>query len=426
MAKELLKDVQVRNAQPKHSQKPYRLSDGGNLYLHVAASGVKSWQLRYRFNGKPQTATLGKWPAVSLAEARDKARGALKRVEQGEHLTLAKREAKAKRKADAANTFQLVAADWVKREARRRRWTPDYRLEVEASLRNHLSELNPLPVSKITASTVAPLLRAVERRAPHMLAKIRPRLDAIFDFATEIGAILGNPLPRVRSAKIERRHFPAVTDLSGLGEILRAARASDPCKGVQRAHVLLVFTAQRVSEVVGATWPEFDLSAGIWSIPRARMKRKDEQRGPHLVPVPPGLLAMLKEWREADGEAAQMVCPAPRNEKTSITPEAVEKSYRDALHLGGKHSPHSWRSAFSTVCREAGKDGDSVEAQLDHVVGNKIASAYDRSKRLHLRRELMTWYEQVLISARDGAPVIDLSRQRRDRAAAANSTDNLR
>ncbi len=213
MAKELLEDVQRRNAKPKHDKKPYRLADGGNLYLHVAANGVKSWQLRYRLNAKPQTATLGKWPAGSLAEARDKAGVALKRVAEGEHLTIAKREAKAKRRADAANTFQLVAADWVKREPRRRRWTPDYRLEVEASLRNHLSELNALPVSKITAPTVAPLLRAVERTAPHMLAKIRPRLDAIFNYATEVGAIPGNPLPRVRSANIERRHFPAVVEL---------------------------------------------------------------------------------------------------------------------------------------------------------------------------------------------------------------------
>ena len=64
------------------------------------------------------------------------------------------------------------------------------------------------------------------------------------------------------------------------------------------------------------------------------------------------------------------------------------------------------------MCREAGKDRDVIEAQLDHQVGNKVESAYYRATRLDLRRELMTWYEATLIAARDGARVIDLSNRR--------------
>jgi integrase len=132
---------------------------------------------------------------------------------------------------------------------------------------------------------------------------------------------------------------------------------------------------------------------------------KDQQRGPHDVPLPPALLALLNEWRAADGKDATYVCPAPRDCDRPITPEGVEKFYRDVLKLAGKHSPHSWRSAFSTIARDAGKDPDSIEAQLDHLVGNKVAAAYDRAKRLKLRRELMNWYEQTLLAARDGATV---------------------
>ena len=179
-----------------------------------------------------------------------------------------------------------------------------------------------------------------------------------------------------------------------------------------------------MSETVGARWSEFELdgvdvavgdtqrvkrdaAAGNWSVPRARMKQhRDETRGPHVVPLPPGLLRSLREWREADGPGAVFVCPAPRDPRRPITPEAIEKHYRRALGLAGKHSPHSWRSAFSTVCREAGKDSDVVEAQLDHVVGNKVASAYDRARRLELRRALLRWYEGQLIAARDGADVV--------------------
>jgi integrase len=386
--------------------------------------------LRYRLDGKEQTATLGKLQKLSLAEAREKADDQRKHVAAGTHLTQYKRAAKLKRRADAANTFAVVAADWRAREARRQRWTPDYEAEVAGSIRNHLSALDALPVSTLDAPTIAPLLRAVELRAPMMLEKVRRRLNAILDYAVEHGIIRGNPLPAVRrGAKVERKHFPAVTNPHELGAILRAARAADPCKGIQRAHLLLAFTALRVSEVVGAKWEEFELdgadvptgighrtrhdpSAGNWNVPRARMKRKDEARGPHVVALPPELLAALREWRMADGDGANYVCPAPRDPRRSITPEAVEKHYRDALQLGGKHSPQSWRSAFSTDCREAGKDADVIEAQLDHVVGNKVAAAYDRAQRLELRRELLAWYEATLLAARDGAAVLPIKARR--------------
>ena len=178
---------------------------------------------------------------------------------------------------------------------------------------------------------------------------------------------------------------------------------------------MLAFTAQRVSEVVGARWDEVDLETATWTIPRMRMKKKDAARGPHVVPLPPRLAALLKQWRGEDDGAGNFVCPAPRDPAKSITAEACEKHYRDVLGLAGKHSPHSWRSSFSTVCREAGKNRDVIEAQLDHQVGNKTESAYDRATRLDLRCELMTWYESALVAARDGAQVVPLpSRRRRD------------
>lgn len=420
MAKHLLTDRTIKTARAK--ARPYRLADGGNLYLLISQTGVKSWQYRYRLDDRPLTATLGKYPAITLEEARklaDKARGS---AEAGEHLTQMKRVAKLSTIARGATIFQHLAADWLEDEARRKKWAPDYKLEVQASLRNHLSALNPFSVSTITAPLIVPIRRKIERRAPLMFDKVERRLHSIMDFAVEQGLIPINPLPRRRS-RITRRHYPAVTDLAGVGEILRAARAADPCKGIMRAHLLLAFTALRVSEIACARWDEFaldgveivldhkkyqDPDAGNWSVPRARMKRKDVERGPHVVPLPPVLLGLLREWRQADGEGALYVCPAPRDANIPITPEGVEKFYRRTLDLAGKHSPHSWRSAFSTICRDAGKSGEVIEAQLDHVVGTKTESAYDRSARLELRRELMRWYEEKLIAARDGAQVVPL------------------
>jgi integrase len=207
--------------------------------------------------------------------------------------------------------------------------------------------------------------------------------------------------------KIERQHLPATLDRQGVGAILRAAEQSDVGRGVKRAHLLCAFTCQRIGEVVGAQWSEFDLDAGTWAVPRSRMKRKDEKRGDHLVPLPAGLLSLLREWRRADGADAIYACPAPVG-KRHITREAVEKFYRVTLDLVGRHGAHGWRSVFSTWAYDAGKESDVIEAQLDHAIGSKVQAAYDRAQRLDLRRELMTWHEGQLLAARDGAQVIAL------------------
>jgi len=406
MARHLLDAVDVRNAKPK--AKPYRLRDGDGLFLYMPPSGVAAWQYRYKLESKSQTLTIGKLAGMSLAEARKRAEKARGEAADGKNLTTAKRLARAKVARDEGNTFRAMADSWM-RKRRDPSWSATHRDQVQASIDNHLDALYPLPVTEITAALVTPVLAGVERRAPLMFEKVRARLHRILDHAVTRGALERNPLPKPEpERRRNRRNFPAVTDLAGVGKILRAARAADPSKGIQRAHVLLAFTGQRVSEVVGATWSEFDLEAGTWTIPRERMKRKDEARGPHQVPIPPVLLAQLKEWQTADGAGAKLVCAAPRNAERSVTPEGVEKFYRDALGLQGKHSPHSWRSAFSTIARDAGKDGDVVEAQLDHVVGNKVASAYDRATRFELRRKLMRWYEGQLIAARDGADIVQL------------------
>jgi integrase len=320
-----------------------------------------------------------------------------------------KRAHRAKKAATAGNTFEKLAERWVADEARRKKWTEDYEEEVKASIRNHLATLDGLPIASITAAICSPITRACEKKAPDMARKVHQRLRNIMDYAVEHGAIAANPIPVRRSgAKTEPKHLPATLSRSGVGEILRQADKAECCKGVRRAHLLCTFTAQRISEVVGARWSEFDLQVGTWAIPRDRMKRKDEARGPHLVPIPSGLLAKLQEWKREDGADGAFVCPAPSGAK-HISRESVEKHYRRTLQLANKHSPHGWRSVFSTWAYEAAKQGDVIEAQLDHVVGNSVQQAYDRASRLELRRHLVQWFEDELVAARDGAQVIELA-----------------
>ena len=281
MAKELLTAKHVENAKPKN--KAYRLRDGDGLFLYVPRSGVNAWQFRYKLSGVGQSATLGRADRITLAEARAMAEEARKQVAQGLHLTTEKRLNKARIIAATAATFGEYAEAWVETENRRAQWTPDYREEVAASIKNHLSDLALLPVAEITAAIAAPVLRRRERRAPDMAKKVRQRLRGILDQAVEDGLIPYNPLPASRRHKggTKRKHIPALLARTDVGHVLRAADVAELSRGVRRAHLLVAATVQRIGEVTPAEWAEFDLEKGTWAIPRSRMKRKDEDRGDH-------------------------------------------------------------------------------------------------------------------------------------------------
>jgi integrase len=404
-----LRDTQCKNAKP--GPKPYRLNDGGGLFLYVAPSGVKAWQHKYSINGESGTATLGKFPDVALADARKLAAKSRDHVAEGVDPVAVKRTAKAQRRAATAETFVKLSELWAKRESMRRKWSADYVEEVSASLRNHLSDLDLLPVGKITAAIIAPIMDKVERKAPDMATKVGPRLRGILDYAVERGLIPVNPMPATkRRPKADRRHLPAVTDEQGVGEVLRQAERAEACVGVKRAHLMSIYTAQRISEVVNATWDEFDLSANLWTIPRSRMKVKRESLGDHLVPIPPKFAAELKEWKRIDGDESKWVCPAPRGDG-AVTREALEKWYRETLKLRDRHSQHSWRSVFSTWSYRHKEAGDAIEKQLDHLIGGKVQQAYDRDPRLEQRRELMARHEARLLAAHRGMQVIQGRRQ---------------
>jgi integrase len=397
-----LTDTKIKTAKPR--EKGYRLSDGAGLYLWIAPSGVKSWQYRYKLAGKPQMATLDRYPSMGLADAREAAREARSKVAEGRHLTTAKRIAKATMVASQAKTFEALAAEWVeaaaKPKGKRRGWSADHKVKVTASIKRHLSELNGLPVDSITAAICFPVLQRTEARAPILAGKVRQRLDAILDYAVLSGLIDRNPLPKMPG--VESNNLPAVLSQKGIGEILRAAdKAQTRSSGMKRAHLLCALTAQRIQTVVSATWADVDLESGTWTIEREQMKRKDAERGVHVVPLPPDLLRQMTEWKRADGHGAKWVCPNESG-KGPVTREGVEVFYRRKLDLSGKHSPHSWRSVFKTWSLEAGEDNDVVRAQMDHIKKDRTEAAYDRSTRLEQRRVLMARHEERLLAARDG------------------------
>jgi len=175
------------------------------------------------------------------------------------------------------------------------------------------------------------------------------------------------------------------------------------------AHRLCAFTAARISNIVEAEWSEFDLESDVtmWTIPRAKMKSRNRHHD-HKVVLAPSIVAELRRWRSDTGGKGP-VFPSPQEGK-HISRESLEKAYRVTLGLEGKHSPHGWRSAFSTLAREKGFAREVVELTLDHVHDSEVARAYDRGQRLEQRTQLMCWWAERLVAAQAGAPILESPR----------------
>ena len=201
--------------------------------------------------------------------------------------------------------------------------------------------------------------------------------------------------------------MPALLDWPSLGDILRRADMSRISPSVRMAHRLCAFTAMRIGNIVEAEWKEFHLDDAqpTWVIPRAKMKVTSRPID-HRIPLSPEIAAELRQWKNVFGDKGY-VFPSPQGGK-HIGRESIEKVYRVTLGLDGKHSPHGWRSSFSTLARDNGTARDVVELALDHAHDNEVARAYDRGERFDERVKLFQWWGAQLAAAQRGATVIPL------------------
>lgn len=367
-------------------------SDGGGLVLHVSASGGKSWRYRFRIEGKPQTLTIGGFPAVGLEEARNAHRAARWLVARGVHpakhieAEVERREAEAV--AATENAFAAVCARWEKATAES--LAPATRKHRTAMLEKHvLPTLGKRPITEITRKELHGLLTELDQTAPVTARHCRGYIKQIFEFAEDAEIVEANPTPRARVLvkAAGRRVVPRkAISLTRLGEFLRTledAPETDPT--TKAALRLLVLTWCRTSEVTGARWDEFDLDAGVWIIPAPRMKARE----PHTVRLSSQAVELLRQRRkDACGE---VLFPNRRRPKDPMNRMTLT-NWRKRWGFADVMDVHGLRATASTWANEAGYRPDVIEVALAHKESDRIRAAYNRAEFAdELRRLWQDW-----------------------------------
>ena len=391
-----LNDRQIKNAKPAETGKKTKMFDGGGLYLEVTPAGGKVFRLKYRIDGKEKTLTIGKYPTVSLAEARAAAENARRLLVSGQDPSEAKQQEKRERQAAALNTFEAIARRWHSDNLIR--WKENHAARV---LRYFETDVFPvigeMPIQEIRVSDIKTVLDGVMTRGVNNTAeKIREWTGAIFDYAVMLEVVETNPAYSLRKyipAK-QTDHRPALPR-EELTEFFRRLILAEIDPQNRIALILNMLTFLRSTELRGGQWNEIDFDAAVWTVPAQRMKHeKTAPKPPHAVPLADWTLELLAELKELTGNTPFLF---PSRTKTDgFISDATIGRIIERMGYKGRVTPHGFRSLASSVLNEQGFNPDAIERQLAHIENNKIRAAYNRADYLTERKEFMQWYSDFL------------------------------
>ena len=204
-------------------EKPYKLSDGGGLSLLIQPNGSKLWRFRYFFAGKENMLTLGAFPVVSLASAREKRTDARRLLSDGIDPSQQRKTEKVANAVAAENTFASLVADYIK-------WLEE-KGSAEATvtknrwlLEDLASPLANRPITAITPAELLELLLKIERTGRRDTARrLRGTIGSVYRFAIARLKATNDPTYALRGALLppEVKHRPAITDEVQLGALMR-------------------------------------------------------------------------------------------------------------------------------------------------------------------------------------------------------------
>ena len=396
-----LSDTKARTAKPK--AKPYKLADGGGLFLLVQPNGRKGWRLKYRHEGKEKLISLGVYPDVSLADARAKRDAARTQIAAGTDPSQSRKDAKHKKAIASANSFEVVAREWHKLQAEGR-WSEGHATKTLQGLEKHIfPAIGGRPISEITAGELLAVLKAMQAGGTIDRAnRLRQTCGEVFRYGIVTERNDSNPAADlVRALKPSRqRHFAALTK-DQLPEFLQALSKEHRISPITRFGLkLLAHTFVRPGELRQAKWDEFDFEEAMWEIPEDRMK----MRVSHLVPLSPETLEILEQLRGLTGNA-ELLFPGRSNIRRPIS----DNTWRQALHsMGFNVTAHGFRATASTLLNEMGYRSDAIERQLSHGQRNKVRAAYNRAEYLEERRDMMNYWSAYLAAQEKNQKVVPI------------------
>ena len=351
---------------------------------------------KYRIGGKEKTLTIGKYPTVSLSEARQAAENARRLLVSGQDPSEAKQQEKRERQAAALNTFESIARRWHTdnlhrwKENRAARIISDFEKDV-------FPAIGEIQITEISVSDVKAVISAIIARGATVTAeKVRQWIGAVYQYAAMLEITDRNPAAVLRGhfEQAKTDHRPALPREELTEFFCRLILAEiEPQNRI--ALILNMLTFLRSTELRGGQWNEIDFDAAMWTVLAQRMKHeKTVPKPPHAVLLADWTLELLAELKEITGNTPFLF---PSRTKTDgFISDATISRIIERMGYKGRVTPHGFRALASSILNEQGYNPDAIERQLAHVEEDRIRAAYNRADYMDERREMMQWYSDDL------------------------------
>lgn len=404
-----LTDVSIRTAKP--GPKDYKLADAGGLYVLVTPAGGKLWRLKFRVDGKERKLAIGRYPEISLAEARKRRDAAREQIALGSDPAREKQRTKIRAQLAVENTFAAISAEYCAKRKRdgQKPWAPSTATRCEYLLSRINVSIGKLPIAEIEPADVLAAVRKFESKGKLESARRTLQLaSAVFRYAVATARLASDPTRDLKGALTSPTvtHYGALTDPKRVGELLRAIDDYDGSGITKLALQLAPHVFVRPGELRHAVWSEFDLDSAIWNIPAGKMK----MRKPHVVPLSRQTVALLRQVHEATGPSGY-VFPSIRSRARPMSENTLNAALRRLGYASDEMTAHGFRATASTLLNESGKwNPDAIERALAHGDADKVRAAYHRGLHWQERVEMAQWWSDHLDTLRTGATVLPFGR----------------
>lgn len=387
----MLTDAQVRKIKPLDKKKRY--SDEKGLYLEVTPSNGRFWRLKYRFNGRESTLTIGSYPEISLAQARRSRDEARIQLYNNIDPNVVKNHRL--KKMDESTLFKVLAMQWM--DDRKGAITEGtYLRDLSVFEKDIFPDLGDVSIELIKGNDILACAKKIEERGALEMAKRSiPLTGRVFRYAIRKGIIENDPTSHLQEALKPRKvKHMARLDISEFPPFLERMDRYHGNILVKTALQLITLTFVRTAELINMEWSEIDFANKLWRIPAYKMK----MALPHIVPLSRQAIELIESLRPLTGNK-QFVFYNHSTAKP-LSNNALLSAIRTMGYMG-KMTGHGFRGLAFTTLHEQGYMHDAIEIQLAHTVGNAVSKAYNHAQHLDYRINMMQEWSDFIDNLRN-------------------------
>lgn len=370
---------------------------------------------RHRYShpitGKRPYMTLGQYPALTLADAKDMYRNNITLLAKGIDPLENKEAEKQNELLDRLNTLDHFINEWQELQASKN-LSPKTLYNNQVLLKPIQKHLGPMRVTEIAPSMVIKFITDIQKTSPVKGLQVKILLKSILQLAKKHRVIEYNPASDLQGTLKTHKptHYPSLTDPKEFAELLKDIDQLDDASQLYNKHILqlLALTFVRVGDACAMQWSDINWLKKQWEFKPQKSGTRADMVESIVIPLAPQVIAILEQMQLLTGDSEYVFHnPRRKTEPYHHTQEVNKVLNNDLMNNGqgykGIHSPHGFRSSAKTMLMERlGYDELITELALGHRMLNAYGTAYNRMTGLEQRAEMMTAWANYLDAIKAG------------------------